>query len=27
MAHLPRGLYFIVLQAGPHIWTHHLIRP
>jgi hypothetical protein len=27
MAHLSRGLYFIVLQAGPHTWTHHLIRP
>ena len=27
MAHLPRGLYFVVLQAGPHIWTRHRIRP
>jgi hypothetical protein len=27
MAHLPRGLYFVVLQAGTQIWTHHLIRP
>jgi hypothetical protein len=27
MAHLPQGLYFVGLQAGPHTWTHHLIRP